>query len=413
MKTSTAAFLEKENMNELFRRASAVLKKLKQHGHEAYFVGGCVRDAILSAPVHDIDIATSARPEEVMALFPKTIPVGIEHGTIIVREGGVSYEVTTFRTEGEYADYRRPSSVSFTASLEQDLARRDFTFNAMAMDENLKVYDPFCGRQALHNKVIETVGDPRERFTEDPLRIMRAFRFAAKLGFTLETQTKRAAADLSFLLKKISAERKRDEMLKLLSSSNASSVIREMESLSCLQQLPGMEFAASELSAAGWPALQTDAERMALLALLLKKKDTNSFLRQWKLSSSDIKKAAAILSAASVCKRPLSWHLYSEGKEIAVSAFRVCGAAAGFSTCAEEVNLDLAYQQLPIKSRSDLLVSGLQVSEWAGEKPGPWLGELLMYLEKAVVTGEISCSKEDIFQYIRRWKDERNPPSHA
>ncbi|MFC0188565.1 CCA tRNA nucleotidyltransferase [Fictibacillus aquaticus] len=400
-------------MNDQFTAAAAVLKKLNQHGHEAFFVGGCVRDLILKVPVNDIDIATSAKPEEVIAVFPKTIPVGIEHGTVIVREAGVSYEVTTFRTEGEYTDFRRPSSVSFTASLEQDLARRDFTFNAMAMDEEMRLYDPFGGKRALQNKVIETVGDSRERFTEDPLRIMRAFRFAAKLGFILEERTKSAAGDLAFLLKKISAERKRDEWLKLLSSPYAVRALKMMESLSCLQQLPGLSSASTELSAADWTNLRTNAERMALLALLLKKTEILHFLREWKLSSSDIKMTSAILSAVSVCRLPLSWNLYTSGVDTVISALRVCGAAAGFCTYAEEERMQQAYQQLPIHARSELPVSGLEVSRFTGEKPGPWLGELLMMLEKAVVTGEITCSKEDVIQYIRRWKDERNPPSHA
>jgi tRNA nucleotidyltransferase (CCA-adding enzyme) len=121
----------------------------------------------------------------------------------------------------------------------------------------------------------------------------------------------------------------------------------------------------------------------------------------------------AILSQASVCGYPLSWNLYITGVDTVISALRVCGAAAGFSTGAEEAAMERSYQQLPIKSRSELPVTGLDVSQWTGKTPGPWLGELFMQLEKAVVTGKITCSKEDIFQYIRRWKDERNPPSHA
>ncbi|MFC7370538.1 CCA tRNA nucleotidyltransferase [Fictibacillus iocasae] len=395
----------------IFEQAKNVLKKLTSLGYEAYFVGGCVRDAVLSSPVHDIDIATSALPEEVVRIFTKTIPVGIDHGTVIVREGGISYEVTTFRTEGEYKDYRRPSTVAFTSSLERDLARRDFTFNAMAMDADYNLYDPYGGRDALKRRVIQTVGAAQERFREDPLRIMRAFRFAAKYGFSLEEETKAAAGALSYLLEKISTERKRDELLKLLSHPYASDVLASMQDLGVMNHLPGL----NDLTAphADWPALQSDSEKMALLFYLSSHKDCSGFLRDWKLPGTTAKQSEKIVSAMMRCSLPLSWHVYHTGISSAVSAFRTACAAVCVHSEDGIERLLSAYEALPIKSRTELPVSGSQVSALIGDRPGPWLGKLLQSLEHAVVTGVLSCSEEDVLHFIRRWKDERNPPSHA
>ncbi|MBW3216787.1 CCA tRNA nucleotidyltransferase, partial [Salmonella enterica subsp. enterica serovar Javiana] len=156
---------------ERFKKASSIIETLKQQGHEAYFVGGSVRDLIIDRPIGDIDIATSALPEEVMAIFPRNVPVGLEHGTVIVVENGEPYEVTTFRTESEYEDFRRPSSVQFVRSLEEDLKRRDFTMNAIAMTEEGKMVDLFAGQEAIQQREIVTVGNAADRFQEDALRM--------------------------------------------------------------------------------------------------------------------------------------------------------------------------------------------------------------------------------------------------
>lgn len=146
-------------MKPPFRQALGIIQRLKQHGHEAYFVGGAVRDLLLGRPIGDVDIATGALPEEVMAIFPKTIDVGSKHGTVVVVHEGKAYEVTTFRTDGDYEDYRRPESVTFVRSLEEDLKRRDFTMNAMAMDEHGTVIDPFGGQEAIEKRIIAQYGN--------------------------------------------------------------------------------------------------------------------------------------------------------------------------------------------------------------------------------------------------------------
>lgn len=164
-------------MNDVFLKALPVLQKLTTAGFEAYFVGGSVRDYLLNRTISDVDIATSAFPEEVKEIFQSTYDTGIAHGTVTVRENNEFYEVTTFRTEGTYEDFRRPSEVKFIRSLEEDLQRRDFTMNAIAMDEHFALHDPFSGQEAVKNKAIKAVGKASERFHEDALRMMRESAF--------------------------------------------------------------------------------------------------------------------------------------------------------------------------------------------------------------------------------------------
>ncbi len=195
-----------------------ILAQLRAAGHEAYAVGGCVRDSLLGREPDDWDITTSARPEQVKALFSRTVDTGLKHGTVTVLLGGEGYEVTTYRVDGVYSDGRHPDSVTFTADLAEDLCRRDFTINAMAYSPEGGLVDLFGGQQDLETGVVRAVGDPVRRFSEDALRMMRAVRFAAQLGYTVEADTLAAAGELSGTLRKVSPERIRVEMDKLLTS---------------------------------------------------------------------------------------------------------------------------------------------------------------------------------------------------
>lgn len=200
--------------------AERIIHKLQEAGFEAYIVGGCVRDAILGKEPDDWDITTSAKPEEVKALFRRTIDTGIEHGTVTVMFGKEGYEVTTYRVDGKYEDHRRPSSVTFTASLLEDMKRRDFTINAMAYNTEEGLVDHFDGVGDLERKLIKCVGEPKERFDEDALRILRAIRFSAQLGFSIEERTREAIQNQAIFLKDISAERIHVELTKLLISDH-------------------------------------------------------------------------------------------------------------------------------------------------------------------------------------------------
>ncbi|MCR5311938.1 MAG: CCA tRNA nucleotidyltransferase [Lachnospiraceae bacterium] len=197
-----------------------IISTLEQAGHEAYAVGGCVRDSLLGRTPNDWDITTSAEPLEVKKLFKRTFDTGIQHGTVSVLFGKEIYEVTTYRIDGKYEDSRHPKEVSFTKSLKEDLRRRDFTVNAMAYNPRTGIVDNFGGIEDLRCKTIRAVGNPEERFGEDALRILRAVRFAAQLGYSIDKETEAAIVKLAPTLTKISAERIRTELEKLLVSDN-------------------------------------------------------------------------------------------------------------------------------------------------------------------------------------------------
>lgn len=201
-------------------QAKYIIKTISDAGYEAYVVGGCVRDSILGRTPEDWDITTSARPEQVKALFRRTIDTGIRHGTVTVMVEKQSFEVTTYRIDGKYEDNRHPSEVTFTPSLEEDLKRRDFTINAMAYSEEAGLVDLFDGLGDIERKLVRCVGNPRERFNEDALRIMRAIRFSAQLGYTIEKGTGEAIRELAPNLCNISAERIQVELVKLLTSDH-------------------------------------------------------------------------------------------------------------------------------------------------------------------------------------------------
>lgn len=197
-----------------------ILKILQGSGHEAYAVGGCIRDSILGRTPKDWDVTTNATPEEVKRLFPKTVDTGLKHGTVTVVLNGEAYEVTTFRIDGEYEDGRHPSHVEFTDRVGEDLRRRDFTINAMAWNKEKGIVDPFGGRADLVTGLIRSVGSPDDRFREDALRMLRAVRFAARLGFEIDDDTLKAMKEQGKLINKVSAERIRDELNGILTAGN-------------------------------------------------------------------------------------------------------------------------------------------------------------------------------------------------
>ena len=210
------------NLEETFKEANTILDTLQKNGFEAYYVGGSVRDYLMDVSIGDIDITTNALPEDIQNIFTRTIDVGVEHGTVIVVINKTPFEVTTYRTETTYSDYRRPDSVSFTTSIKEDLARRDFTMNAVAMDRMFKIYDPYNGQLSIKNKEIVTVGDPYERFNEDALRMLRAIRFVSQLDFKLNESTFNGIVKLASNVQYISVERIVQELKKLYSGVNVS-----------------------------------------------------------------------------------------------------------------------------------------------------------------------------------------------
>lgn len=212
---------------------SSAISLLSAHSKQGFAVGGCVRDSLMGVTPHDWDMTTDALPEETKAIFSayRTVDTGIKHGTVLVMLDSHPVEITTFRVDGEYTDCRHPDSVTFTPDIKSDLARRDFTINAMAYNKTAGLVDLFGGEDDINNKIIRCVGDPDERFNEDALRIMRALRFSSTLGFTIEEQTKKAIFKNADLLKNIARERISSELLKLLCGKNVLSVMEEYEEI--------------------------------------------------------------------------------------------------------------------------------------------------------------------------------------
>ena len=228
-KRSWQTFALPENVND-------IIDELMRHGYEAYAVGGCVRDTLLGRTPGDWDITTSAAPEAVKRIFKRTIDTGIEHGTVTVMLEKCGYEVTTYRIDGEYEDGRHPKSVEFTTKLAEDLKRRDFTINAMAYNDQTGLVDLFDGMGDLERGIIRCVGEAEERFTEDALRMLRAVRFAAQLGFSIESKTMEAIRALASGLSKISRERIQAELTKLLTSSHPE-LVEKINSLGLMKQI--------------------------------------------------------------------------------------------------------------------------------------------------------------------------------
>lgn len=204
-----------------------IIDKIDENNYEAFIVGGCVRDSVIGIQPHDYDITTSATPQKIMEIFKefKCIETGIEHGTISVVIDNEIYEITTYRIEGEYKDYRRPDKVKFTCNLQDDLKRRDFTINAMAYNEKTKLVDIFGGKSDIDKKIIKTVGNPNERFNEDGLRMIRAIRFSSKLDFDIEEDTLKAIYDNAHIIENISKERITDEFSKIILSDRPENLI--------------------------------------------------------------------------------------------------------------------------------------------------------------------------------------------
>ncbi len=264
-----------------------LIDRLESNGYQAFIVGGSLRDTILGRTPNDFDITTSALPEQTLAIFSdlRTIPTGLKHGTVTVIAQGAPVEITTFRVDGEYKDSRHPDTVSFTDSITEDLSRRDFTVNAMAYNERLGLVDPFGGREDLKSGIIRAVGDPERRFDEDALRIMRAFRFSAQLGFAIDSATLAAARKKSEGLSRIARERISSEFLRLICSEDPTRAIEAMIATDVIKYvLEG--FVPSEKIISGLrrtsPAERT---RLGLLLCEAEKSEKEEILKRLRLSS--------------------------------------------------------------------------------------------------------------------------------
>ena len=298
--------------------AAALLDALHAAGYAAYAVGGCVRDSLLGRTAHDWDLCTSALPQQVMELFgtEQCIPTGLQHGTVTIKYGGQLYETTTFRTEGSYTDGRHPDEVQFVPDVREDLARRDFTINAMAYNAAEGLVDPFGGQADLQNGLLRAVGEPQQRFTEDALRILRLYRFAARFGFALDAATARAARQLAPHLDCISAERIQEELAKLLAAPQPGAYLEPAVLAVVLPELTPAALEAAKPVVDACPAGEENLPvRWAALLGALGETDTRRVLKRLRCSNACIEETAVLVretAGEGVCRsfsedRPLGW----------------------------------------------------------------------------------------------------------
>ena len=370
-----------------FQAAIPIMKKIEEAGFEAYFVGGSVRDALLGLPIHDVDIASSAYPQEIKQIFPRTVDTGIQHGTVMVLHHGVGYEVTTFRTESGYQDFRRPDHVTFVRSLKEDLKRRDFTVNALAVRHDGTVIDLFDGLADLDHKVLRAVGDPHARFHEDALRMMRAVRFQSQLGFAIDPATENAITTNAALLAKISVERTATEFTKLLLGRDRQAGLATFIDTGLYAYAPkleGQDTALRQLTALTAPQFTAPAIGWTLLVHLTGL-NAEKLLRAWKQANDLIRLTASAAQLLAQLPEADAWALYQAGEAAANVAFVARRALdASFDVAQSQA----AYAALPIHDKAELAIDGKTLME-NGFKPGPQLGKTLNQLERAVVFGEL------------------------
>ncbi|MET1249736.1 CCA tRNA nucleotidyltransferase [Sporolactobacillus sp. STCC-11] len=394
-----------------FKNAAFILDQLISHGFEAYVVGGAVRDYLLGRPIHDIDVATSAHPADVVSLFKRTIPIGIEHGTVAVLSHGSTYEVTTFRSETGYDDFRHPSQVAFVSSLEQDLMRRDFTINALAMDRAGIIIDLFGGQSDIIKQRIRTVGKAEERISEDPLRMMRGMRFASELCFTLGQTECEAFYQKAELLKNISVERINQEMTRLLAGKGVANALILLFETGCIHKLPMLEH-AGPVTNANTPRywiLQSDEERWTAFLISVGIDDVHAFAKAWKWSK-NVRQSVVRLTALLKQRLKNEWTretVYFAGTNDAKAADRLLAALGtlhenDLASCERQV--EFLWNTCPIHSRSELTVTGNQFMNWSDLLPGPWLAEVIQDLERDVVNGRIENKLEVIRSWFKKWQ---------
>lgn len=377
--------------------ARMIIDKLYENGYEAYIVGGCVRDALLSKIADDYDITTNALPEDVKRIFERTVDTGIKHGTVTVICDGTPFEVTTYRVDGEYIDMRHPKGVTFTGRLTDDLARRDFTVNAIAYNDREGIVDAFGGISDLECGIIRAVGDPEVRFSEDALRILRGIRFASVLGFLIEDATANAIRRLAKNLTKVSKERIFVEWKKLLSGENAYKIIKEYFDVIKVF-LPG----ARELSVSeeNFMALSPDLRALALFAYDGGIDAFGCAAADLKMDSRTRDDGEAILKSLSLPSpsdsRALRRYLINKEDRIAISSatlaerLGLCEVGAAGEIC-RLIDKDVIRRinQLDIGGR-DIMTLGIK---------GEAIGRALNFLLLAAALGDVENEREALLEY--------------
>ena len=381
-----------ENFNNKFKDAINILKTFNKNGFEAYFVGGCVRDFLLDKDFSDIDITTNALPEQVKNIFPKSIDTGIQHGTVTILVNGESYEVTTFRKEDEYVNHRAPDKVEFVSDLKEDLDRRDFTINAMALDYKGKLFDFHNGEADLKNKIIKTVNDPNERFFEDALRMLRAFRFSSRLEFDIDSNTLVAIKRNAKLIEYVSIERIVNEFRKLLEGKgNINSMQLMLDSMlnSYIPFLKDIE------------VIEDFSEYTFCQSLyILLKMNNISFddLKSLKLSNKELKQIKEYEKINTDFKNDIQLELILYKYNIEDVRF-IC------SYFKYEDESEIEKIKLPITSFNDIDIKSEEIIAFINRKPGPWIKEIIVLLEYEILLNGLVNNKKNILDFLTKMRD--------
>ena len=386
--------MEINNFNKKFNSAINILEKFNEEGYEAYFVGGCVRDYLLNDEFSDIDITTNALPDEVKQIFKKSIDTGIQHGTVTILKNGGSFEVTTFRTEDDYIDHRTPEKVEFVSDLKEDLDRRDFTINAMALDSKGKLYDYHCGEKDLRNKIIKTVNNPNERFFEDALRMLRAFRFSSKLGFEIEENTLKAIKNNAELIKFVSIERIVNEFRKLLTGKGNKRSLELLLDSKLNNYIPFLDEISKIIDFSNYTFCQS--------LYILSNINDISFekLKELKLSNKEIKQVKIYekINKDFIGNVPLEIILYNYDIE------DVAFIASYFKYCDKE---DIEKIKLPIESFNDIAITSMEIISIIDMPAGPWIKEIIKKLEEDIILSKIDNTRKDILDFLIKIRDNK------
>ena len=383
-----------DNFRNKFKGAIDILKIFNRNGYEAYFVGGCVRDYLLGEEFSDIDITTNALPEEVKKIFRKSIDTGIQHGTVTILVNGEGYEVTTFRTEDEYTNHRAPEKVEFVNNLREDLDRRDFTINAMALDSNGVLFDYHNGEKDLSSGVIRTVNNPNERFYEDALRMLRAFRFSSKLDFELEKDTLEAIKKNAELIKFVSIERIVNEFKKLLSGKGNLRSLELLLDSKLNNYIPFLE----EIK-----IIQDFSKYLFCQSLYILSKINNisfDILKTLKLSNKEVKliKEFDKINVDFMSEIPLELILYKHNFEDVVFV-------AEYFSYNNRHNIENC--KLTINSFDDVDITSQEIISIIGEKPGPWIKSVVSELEHEILLNRLNNNRKDILDFLLKMRDNK------
>lgn len=385
-------------LTEPFKEAKEIIETIESFHHEAYFVGGAVRDLILGVEVNDIDIATSATPEQIMTIFQKVIPVGIEHGTVLVRHNGQSYEITTYR---ENAHIR--NQVNNKLTLETDLHYRDFTINSLAMDKSGNLIDLFNGQQDIKKKFIRAVDHAEDRFIEDPLRIIRALRFSSELDFTIEENTLKWMYQLKEQIENIAVERITAEMSKFFAGEFINDHIHYLIDTEIYKFLPIFKDNHTVINKLPKPIIpfHSIGEVVSVIHLIEPTISISTIAKEWKCSNASRKEAEQFVNALQYyntfgADSLLVYHL----DEQYFLRFSKLVDLLYPNKPINEKKLVHLYEKLPIKSRKEIALNGSHLIKlFPNKKQGRWISDLLAQIEKEIIMNQLTNN----YQAIEEW----------